>query len=111
MIDVRGDAAHGLSIAPGEEVLRFGVLEERVATAIEMPPSLRQQGRDPVGLPLVEPPWQANEGVALSAAAYGPNFGSWRRRLGRCRRALAVLLRRLSLRHLPHLRSPRKSRS
>src|SRR5581483_7139819 len=106
---MRTDPAHGLSVAPREKVLRLSVLEERVAAAIDVPPSLGQQGRDPVRLSLVQPPGQADERLALSATANGPDFRPRCRRLGRGRRTLILLLRGLPLLHLLHLRSPRET--
>ncbi len=74
VIDVRGDPPDGLSVTPGEEILRLGVLEEWVATAIDVPPAFGQQRRNPVRLPPVEPPRQPDERLALSPAALRVEF-------------------------------------
>ncbi len=73
-IHVSGDPAHGLMAAPGQEVLRLGVLEERVALAVQVALALGDQRRNPVVCALVQPPGQTDERAHVRAAANRANL-------------------------------------
>jgi hypothetical protein len=65
-IDVRADPPDCPAIAPGEEVLRFGVLEEGVLLPVQPLLDVHQQRRDPIGLVTIEPPGKLDERSQLA---------------------------------------------
>ena len=54
VIDVGADPPDRLSVAPGEEVLRLRVLEERVARAVEALADIEHERSDPARLVSIE---------------------------------------------------------
>ena len=56
VVDVGADPAHGLAVAPGQEELDVGVLEERVLAPVQELPPLAHERGDPVRLVTIEPP-------------------------------------------------------
>src|SRR3954447_3559865 len=61
MVHLGADAPHRLAVAPGQEVLGLGVLEERVPGAVEVLLALRDERGHPEGLVTIEPPRQPDE--------------------------------------------------
>src|SRR4029079_12853787 len=66
-VDLGGDAADDAVPAPGEEVLRLPVLEERVLGAVEEPLAVGDDRRDPVLLAAVQPERELDERIELLA--------------------------------------------
>ena len=96
-VDVGADPAHRLAVAPGEEVLGLGVLEERVlargpGTACRS----RDERRDPVRLVTIEPPRQLDEARQVAPRGDRPD-------LDRSRAA--------TLAQMPETRPPAQSRT
>src|SRR6202043_2748716 len=70
VVDVRADPPDRLPVAPGQEVLRNGVGEERIAPAVEPLAHVHIQRRDPAGLVTIERGGERDEAphVALIGA-------------------------------------------
>ena len=68
-VDLGGDTADRLAVALGEEVLRFGVLEERVLAAVEELHPLEDQRRDPLRVVAVQPEGDLDEALQLAPGA------------------------------------------
>lgn len=85
------DPADWTPVAVGEEVLRFGVLEERVAALIKELLYVHQERGDPFGLIAVEPPRQLDEGVQLTSGDDRANLDAHRYRQIPCVAIVATL--------------------
>jgi hypothetical protein len=72
-IDVGGDPPHDAAVPLGQEVLRLGVLEERVAPAVELLADEQAQRRDPVRLVPVQAVRQVDEGPQVASSAHRPD--------------------------------------
>ena len=66
-VDVRGDPPNRPAVAPGQEILGLGVLEERVALTVEEALALEQQRGNPVGLVTIEAPRQLDERIQFAS--------------------------------------------
>jgi hypothetical protein len=55
------DPPHHFAVALGDEVVGFGVLEERVVGAVEEFLDFGAKRRDPIEVPPMEPIWQVDE--------------------------------------------------
>ena len=72
----------GAPVAPGEEVLGLGVLEERVPLTVQELASLEHERRHPVRLVTIEPPGQLDEGREVALGGDRPDVEThWRRTL------------------------------
>ena len=69
-VDLGGDPADHAAVAPGQEVLRFAVLEVGVQLAIEEEAALDLERRDPGG-PDVQAERQVDEFADLAASLHG----------------------------------------
>jgi hypothetical protein len=74
VVDVRGDAPDRLAVAPGEEVLGLGVLEERVALAVEPLADVHRERRDPARLVTIERRGKRDETPHVAAIGDRPDL-------------------------------------
>ena len=73
MIVDRGDPADDFTVALGDEIVRFGMLEERVVLAVEELLDLGAKRRDPVEVPPVEFVGQVDEALKIFRRLDAPN--------------------------------------
>ena len=78
-VDDGRDAADGPPVPEGQEILGLAVLEEGVLAAVEPVLHVRQEGRDPVRVALVDGPGEPDEEleVAVPSRPCGSRSRSW----------------------------------
>ncbi len=78
VVDERRNRADRLSPAPGDEIIAFHMFPTGILLAIQLAALERNQGRNPVGIPLVDFPGQLDKGIEVRFAfdfADGHRFG------------------------------------